>query len=43
MIVKTPKKGGMGLNDSLKHICQVAKALSDGDPGLEALKQSVCF
>ena len=43
MIVKTPKKGGMGLNESLKHICQVAKALSDGDPGLEALKQSVCF
>lgn len=43
MIVKTPKKGGMGLNDSLKHICQVAKALADGDPGLEALKQSVCF
>lgn len=43
LIVKTPKKGGMGLNDSLKHICQVAKALADGDPGLEALKQSVCF
>ena len=43
LIVKTPKKGGMGLNDSLKHICQVAKALADEDPGLETLKQKVCF
>ena len=41
--IKTPKKGGMGLNDSLKHICQVAKALADEDPGLETLKQKVCF
>ena len=43
MIVKTPKKGGMGLNDSLKQICQVAKALADGDPGLDTLKEKVCF
>ncbi len=43
MIVKTPKKGGMGLNDSLKHICQVAKAMAEGDPGLEQLKRDVCF
>lgn len=43
LIVKTPKKGGMGLNDSLKNICHVAKAMADGDPGLETLKQKVCF
>ena len=30
MIVKTPKKGGMGLNDSLKNICRVAKAMAAG-------------
>lgn len=42
-IVKTPKKGGLGLNDSLKHICQVAKAMADGGTGLEKLKKEVCF
>ncbi|GHU63545.1 proline reductase [Clostridia bacterium] len=29
-IVKTPKKGGMGLNDSLKNMCALARALADG-------------
>jgi len=43
MIVKTPKKGGMGLNDSLKNICRVAKAMAEGDAGLAQLKKDVCF
>ena len=37
MIVKTPKKGGMGLNDSLKNICRVAKAMAEGSGDLEKL------
>ena len=43
MIVKTPKKGGAGLNDALKNICRVAKAMTDDDPGLSKLKGEVCF
>lgn len=44
MIVKTPKKGGLGLNDALKNICKVAKAMADQDePALEKLKQDVCY
>ncbi|MCI9046493.1 MAG: glycine/betaine/sarcosine/D-proline reductase family selenoprotein B [Hungatella sp.] len=43
MIVKTPKKGGMGLNDSLKNICRVAKAMAEGSGDLEKLRQEVCF
>lgn len=43
VIVKTPKKGGMGLNDSLKHICQVAKAMVSEGAVPEPLKQEACF
>lgn len=43
MIVKTPKKGGMGLNDSLKNICHVAQALTGKSGDLEKLRQEVCF
>lgn len=43
MIVETPKKGGMGLNDSLKNICRVAKAMADKSEDLEKLRQEVCF
>ena len=43
MIVKTPKKGGMGLNDSLKNICHVAKAMAEDSGNLAALRQEVCF
>ncbi|MCI9657683.1 MAG: glycine/betaine/sarcosine/D-proline reductase family selenoprotein B [Lachnospiraceae bacterium] len=43
LIVKTPKKGGMGLNDSLKNICHVAKALADNSAELRKLKENVCF
>lgn len=41
-IVKTPKKGGMGLNDALKNMCIFAKALADGKDTTELQKQ-VCF
>lgn len=43
MIVKTPKKGGAGLNDALKNICRVAKAMAEDAPDLRALKREVCF
>lgn len=42
LIVKTPKKGGMGLNDSLKNMCRAAKALTDGSD-IKALKEACCF
>lgn len=41
-IVKTPKKGAMGLNDALKNMCTFAKALADGKDTTELQKQ-VCF
>ena len=43
VIVKTPKKGGLGLNDALKNICKVAKAMVDNDAALETLKKDVCY
>lgn len=43
MIVKTPKKGGLGLNDCLKNMCQTAKAMAEGSKDLEKLRQEVCF
>lgn len=41
-IVKTPKKGGLGLNDALKNMCSLAKALADGTDTTE-LTQRICF
>ena len=41
-IVKTPKKGGLGLNDALKNMCHMAKAIADGED-TTALKQQICF
>ncbi len=41
-IVKTPKKGGLGLNDSLKNMCRMAKALADG-ADIQGLKKETCF
>ena len=44
VIVKTPRKGGLGLNDALKNICSVAKAMAKQDgPELEKLKKDVCY
>lgn len=41
-IVKTPKKGGLGLNGSLKNMCRMAKALADG-ADIQGLKKETCF
>ena len=41
-IVETPKKGGMGLNDALKNMCAMAKALADGED-ITGLKNAFCF
>lgn len=41
-IVETPKKGGMGLNDALKNMCTLAKALADGS-STEELENKFCF
>lgn len=41
-IVRTPKKGGSGLNDALHNICRMAKALADGQDTAQ-LKQEICF
>lgn len=41
-IVKTPKKGGIGLNDALRNMCQLTKAMAD-KADTSKLKQEVCF
>lgn len=41
-IVKTPKKGAMGLNDALKNMCAMAKAMAEGTD-TTALKEMCCF
>ncbi|MEG1474382.1 MAG: GrdB-related putative oxidoreductase [Longicatena sp.] len=42
LIVKTPKKGGTGLNDALSNMCKVADALHQNIDTTE-LKKAVCF
>ena len=42
MIVKTPKKGGTGLNEALKNMCTLAKALHE-KADTTKLKEDVCF
>ncbi len=41
-IVRTPKKGGLGLNDALKNMCRMAKALADGQD-IRVLAEEICF
>lgn len=41
-IVKTPKKGGIGLNESLENMCNLAKALVDG-ADVTSLTNEYCF
>ena len=41
-IVKTPKKGGIGLNESLKNICKMAKKLAENED-ISNLKEEICF
>ncbi|MEG2588017.1 MAG: hypothetical protein RSA05_07880, partial [Cetobacterium sp.] len=42
LIVKTSKKGGIGLNDSLKNICEMAKKLAENED-ISKLKEKICF
>lgn len=42
LIVKTPKKGGTGLNEALNNMCIVSKALVEKQD-TSKLKQEVCF
>lgn len=41
-IVVTPKKGGIGLNDSLNNMCQLAKALVNKED-VTSLTSKICF
>lgn len=41
-IVKMPKKGGIGLNDALENICQVAAARYKGQDS-QPLKEKYCY
>lgn len=42
VIVRTPKKGGPGLNNALKNMCDMAKALAQGDD-ISGFKDRFCF
>lgn len=41
-IVKTPKKGGFGLNDSLRNMCKLAHLIANGEDSND-LESQVCF
>ncbi|MEJ8737898.1 GrdB-related putative oxidoreductase [Erysipelotrichaceae bacterium HCN-30851] len=41
-VVKMPKKGGTGLNDALRNICRMAKALVNNEE-VESTKKEVCY
>ncbi|MBY0753906.1 glycine/betaine/sarcosine/D-proline family reductase selenoprotein B [Clostridium sardiniense] len=42
IVVKTPKKGGVGLNQSIENICKMAVKLAKKE-NVEDLKREVCF
>lgn len=42
LIVKTPKKGGIGLNQSIENICELAIKLGNKEK-VHDLKEKVCF
>ena len=42
IVVKTPKKGGIGLNQSIENICKMAVKLAKKE-NVEDLKREVCF
>ena len=42
LIVETPKKGGVGLNDSFRNIVSVVKKLHDGKDS-ETIRNESCF
>lgn len=41
-IIKTPKKGGLGLNDSLRNMCKFAKLTVKGEDTKE-LESKICY
>ena len=41
-IIETPKKGGIGLNESLDGMCKLAKALVDHED-LNPITSKYCF
>ena len=41
-IVNMPKKGGFGLNDALKNMCILGRAMADGKD-TKALEEKFCF
>lgn len=41
-VVKMPAKGGTGLNEALRNICRMAKALAS-DTEVEAVRSEVCY
>lgn len=41
-VVKMPKKGGTGLNDALRNICELSKALVDQN-NVEELMKEYCY
>lgn len=42
IIVKTPKKGGIGLNQSMENICKMAAKLGNKE-NVDKLKENICF
>ena len=42
-IVKMPKKGGTGLNDSFSDLCDLIKATVEASGDLESIKERVCY
>ena len=42
VLLKTPKKGGIGLNESLEGMCVLAKALYQ-EKEIEEFKEKFCF
>lgn len=41
-IVKTPKKGGFGLNDSLRNMCSLAQSIVNGEDTKD-LESKICY
>ena len=42
-IVKMPKKGGTGLNDSFSDLCDLIKGTVESSSDLEDIKKRVCY
>lgn len=42
-ILKMPKKGGTGLNDSFADLCEFMKGIVEGSGELEAVRNRVCY